>query len=147
MAYNLNQVTFQKPESINSNFFLVDEKQTDYHKILIVSFFNCSLSLPLPHSCAISRLILQPQSQSQSLCSFCNVVTISSVVLLRFTSRRKVIVPIIIFIFCIFLCCNINRFMIHPNILFCLLIFIIIFRRLQNATSRINTAFFVAKLK
>lgn len=38
MAYNLNQVTFQKPESINSNFFLVDEKQTDYHKILIVSF-------------------------------------------------------------------------------------------------------------
>ena len=40
MAYNLNQVTFQKPESINSNFFLVDEKQTNYHKILIVSFFG-----------------------------------------------------------------------------------------------------------
>lgn len=40
MTYNINRVSFQKPDSINSNFFLVDEKQTDYHKILIVAFFG-----------------------------------------------------------------------------------------------------------
>lgn len=40
MTYNINRVHFQKPESINSNFFLVDKKQTDYHKILIVAFFG-----------------------------------------------------------------------------------------------------------